>query len=205
MTTRHPPTVRLAAGADNQTPHHWIQGPQDVTRRRLAHNGRKCEWVMYWYLDRVEGTGRRAAAAAINAVIKHPQSWERSGLAFVRTYKRDKAHVLVSVIPADKTACGQGAAGCYSWDGVSTPAAELGVEYLGRPEWAELVNMELGGHAAFRMSDMYAGAGHDAASYVGVMGTWGGAAKSSYYPSDAEIADAAGWLIGRARFVEPGE
>jgi len=197
----------LATGQDNQTPHHWEQGPQKVhSVMPFTHDGFRCSWRWTWYLDRVEGTGRRVAGKAIRAVLANPLSWQRTGVAWVRTYDRVAADIEVSVIPEDNTACGKGAAGCFSWDGQTTPKAELGVEYIGDPNgFAELVNMEVCGHGTFAMADMYTGAGHDSANYVGVMGTWGGTAKSHYYPSDAEIADAKAWLAGQAPYIHPGE
>ncbi|MEK6252007.1 MAG: hypothetical protein AABM43_08710 [Actinomycetota bacterium] len=59
--------------------------------------------------------------------------------------------------------------------------------------------MELCGHGTFRMNDMYT-TQHQ--PYEGaVMGTWGDAGKTVYYPNDNEIQWAKAWLAGEAQFV----
>jgi len=190
-----------------RTPHHWLQGPQDVTpvrpftARDSAGTPLRFAYRFRWLLERVEGTTRREAVRAIYAVLRHPRSWERAGVRFVRTFAREDAHILVRVIPADRTVCGPGSAGCYSWgyepDG--KPVAEIGVEYL---PWSEslavILGMELCAHGAFRAADMYSPAHQP---YEGVLGDWAAAARAGYYPTDAEIADAREWLAGRAPFI----
>ena len=185
--------------------HHWEQGPQDVlkvspfyaSRRDGSH---RYEWKFYWYLDRVIGTTQQSALKAIYDVLRHPQSWERTGVRWARTTDRSKANIVVSVIPMDTTYCGQGAAGCYCSDCENKPTAELGREYLGQ-RFAELVNMELCGHGTFRMHDMYTGPAHT--GYQGVMGTWESAGKTDYYPTDNEIEWAKLWLVASAQYVHP--
>lgn len=186
------------------TLHHWIQGPADVRptekpyllglrggqRARITHR-------YYWFLDRVEGTTRRKALTRIYDVLLHPRSWSRSGVHWVRVFDRTKADILVSVIPMATTACGPSAAGCFSWghpDGKTR--AECGVEYIDRPEWGVLVNMELCGHGTFRGHDQYMGKGHE--GYIGVMGTWATATESGYMPTDQEVFWCYEWLNGRA-------
>ena len=196
----------------NQVPHHWAQGPMDVHKvQRFYRDGRTFDWKFYWYLDRVVGTTRRKALQRITDVLRNGPSWERTGARFVRTIAKQGANIWVSVIPEATTYCGQGAAGCYcaSCDQANPgrATAEIGVEYIDRPGfWDELVNMELVGHGVFRMADMYVGdatGGHASDVYVGVQGTWFGAEKSGYYPSDAEIEDAKLWLQGKAPEVHP--
>lgn len=184
--------------------HHWTQGQQDVLKvapfsARRSDGYHPYEWKFYWYLDRVEGTTRGQALTAINGVLRHAKSWERTGVRWVRTQNKKKANILVSVIPEKTTYCGRNAAGCYCEDCERQPTAELGVEYLGSSSFAEVVNMELCGHGTFRMHDMYAGPGHS--SYQGVMGTWASAEKTHYYPTADEIRWAKLWLQGQAQYV----
>lgn len=196
--TRH--TTPAPVPASGPLPHHWEQGPQDVKRvRPFNERGRRFAHKFYWYLERVEGTSRRQALTAIYEVLHHQRSWERSGVKWVRTYLPWRANVRLRVIPRDTTVCGPGAGGCYSW-GTGTPLAEVGVEYLGTAAFAEILNMELAGHGTFRMLDMYNEV-HQRIPYEGVMGTWGDAAKTAYYPSDSEIESAKAWLQGRAAIV----
>lgn len=194
--------VQAATATDPQTPHHWEQGPGKVTTR--LHDDRL---VVRWYLDRVAPSlGRHDAADSVRKVLKDPRGWERAGIVFSQTYRLAQAHLWVSVIPMDTTVCGKSAAGCYSEAPGRAPWAELGVELLAdEGQWAEVVNMEIGGHGVFAMSDMYLGAGHERATYAGVMGAWSGAAKTAYYPSDEEVEDARQWLAGQAPYIHPGE
>lgn len=183
-------------------PHHWEQGPQDVQRvPKFWIAKREYQWKFRWYLDKVEGCSRPTAIAAIYTVLRHPLSWERTGVRWVRTPYRERANILVNVVPQDTTACGPGSAGCYSWGRYGPPTAAVGVEHIYNPQkFAELVNMELCGHGTFRMLDMY-NAVHQQEPYEGVMGTWSDAAKTAYFPSDTEIAAAQLWLQGRATEV----
>lgn len=186
------PTIK-GAPINGVVPVHFFAGPGPLDVRRVSRN----RWRFNWYLDIVEGTSRARALKAIYAVLKHPRAWTRTGVSWVRVREPSKADILVSVLPQDKTACGKGAAGCYSW-GQGTPRAEVGVESINDPDmFALLVNMELCGHGTFRMTDMYQGNTHDPAHYVGVMGTGRGAQSTGFYPSDAEVASAVEWLRGR--------
>ena len=190
----------------NHTPHHWRQGPMDVrpaarpfyvrasdgTYRRMTHR-------FSWYLDRVEGTTTANALRSVYACLRHPRSWERSGVAFVRTFDREAANIWLRIIPADETRCGPGSAGCYSYGFEARPVAEVGVEYINRPDaFAVILGMELAAHGCFRMDDMYAQVHQP---YVGVLGTWSQAKAVGYYPTDDEINDAKLWLQGRAPSV----
>lgn len=196
MTTHTTPPAVPATGP---LPHHWAQGPADVRPvRPFNERGHRFEWKFYWYLDKVEGTSRRQALTGIYQVLHHPLSWERTGVKWVRTYLPWRANVRLRVIPRDATVCGPGSGGCYSWGGGRTPLAEVGVEYMGTPAFAEILNMELCGHGTFRMHDLYIDHPELADTYTGVMGTWGQAAKASYYPSDGDIEGARLWLEGRA-------
>lgn len=182
-----------ALAAPDGLPHHWLQGPQNV---EPAGRG----WRFRWYLDRVDGADRRAATRAIYAVLRDPRSWERSGVRFVRTFDRRRAHVLLRIVRSGQTACGSNAAGCYSEDGASTPSAEIDASYLGDPvAFATVLGMELCGHACFRMLDMYTAAHQP--TYNGVMGTWEQARALGGFPSDLEIEAAREWLRGRARWI----
>ncbi|MDQ3693170.1 MAG: hypothetical protein M3464_06045 [Chloroflexota bacterium] len=211
----HPPRgIVLAEPGTGHVPsevviHHWAQGPGGLTRTpRRIHELRDgsevaTRWRMRWFLGDAIGCTRRAALAALYDVIFHPRTGMRSGLHWARTGKLESADLVVSVIPAATTVCGAGAAGCYSWGFADhgKPVVELGVEYLGNDEFANLVNHELG-HATYAQHDMYPQrgvTGHD--NYVGVMGTWEAAARSGYYPPDHEIAWAQAWLDGKAAFV----
>lgn len=190
----------------NHTPHHWQQGPMDVQRaaspftirdsdgasRRMTHRFR-------WYLDRVEGTTRDVALRAIYAHLRHPRSWERSGVAFVRTFDKSAANIWLRIIPADTTMCGPGSAGCWSSGYEDKPVAEVGVEYIARPDaFAVILGMELAGHGMARCVDHYNPIHQP---YLGVLGTWPQARAVGYYPSDEEIASVKLWLQGRAEFI----
>lgn len=204
--------VRLQAFDPRDIPHCWAQGPLDVRKTSAKYNVRyradgtryyrRTNWEFLWYLNEVRGTTRTIARKAINRVLHHPYSWERTGCRWRET-DAAQADIYVNVIPKDETVCGPGSAGCYSWGFRGPkPLAEMGVEYTNDPEgFAELVNMELCGHGTFRMHDMYFGEGHDVNEYNGVMGTWNAARSTGYYPSDAEIAEAKLWLAGKAQFV----
>ena len=183
-------------------PHHWEQGPGDVhsvPRRRWA-------WKFRWYLDSVvappgQTLSRRQALQLMYYVLNHPQSWERTGVQFVRTTNRALADILVRFGPQDLSACGPGSAGCYWWDSTAQkPIAYIGSEHIGNPNFmAELINMELCGHGAFNMWDMYT---PEHQPYPGgVMGTWEDARKTDYFPSALEIEAAKTWLRGEAPHV----
>lgn len=189
---KHVPTIRVMP-VNGAVPVHFFAGPGPMDVRRVSRN----RWRFNWYLNVVEGTTRGKAIKAISAVLKHPQSWARTGVSWVRTTDWSKANILVNVIPEDKTECGPGSAGCYSWGDSDLPRAEVGVEYIDDPEmFALLINMELCGHGTFRMTDMYQGDGHSPNSYIGVMGNDVAARRSGFYPSEAEIASAKAWLRG---------
>lgn len=213
MTVANKPEPVALAMGEEQVPHHWAQGPLDVRKlrktvyvKRATQDGTRSSainWEFLWYLNDVEGTTRAKANAAIRRVLYHPLSWERSGCRWRQVWRAAEADILVNVIPQDKTVCGPGSSGCYSWGFRGPkPIAEMGVEFIDNPpSFAELVNMELCGHGTFRMHDMYAGQGHDAVAYTGCMGTWHGAAKTNYYPDDDEITAAKLWLEGQAKYV----
>lgn len=190
----------------NHTPHHWKQGPLDVARiarpvymRTTEGRYRRATHRFTWYLDRVDGTTKANALRAIYAHLRHPRSWERSGVVFTRTFDRDAANIWLRVIPKDTTRCGPGSAGCYSYGYEAKPVAEVGVEYVDRPDaFAVILGMELAGHGCFRAADMYTPSNQP---YVGVLGDWRAAKAVGYYPTDEEINDAKLWLQGRAPFV----
>jgi hypothetical protein len=181
--------------APTDTVHHWMQGPQDVERARSG-------WRFRWYLDRHDGLTRRAALRLLYGVINHPLGWERTGVRFARTMDRSRAHILIRIAPAGESACGPGSAGCYCDTSCEDKAvAHIGSEYIDQPgAFAELVNMELGGHGCFRALDMY-NAVHQPYNPGGCMGTWEDAARSGFMPSDAEISSAKAWLRGEAEFI----
>lgn len=171
-------------------------GPMDVRPvRSYVHRGFRVTHEFRFYLDRVEGVGRKAFLGALYAVLFDPRGWMRSGVRWVRTLDRSRADVLLRCVPDGQTVCGEGAAGCYSWP---PPAAEIEAQYVGTRIFPVLVGMELCGHATFRMSDHYVGSAHNAAAYHGQMGNVldpehpGG----HYWPSDAEIEAAKTWLRG---------
>lgn len=190
-----PATGRHAAHGDK--PHFWERGPGALARlpRPIYARGRRIEWRFRWFLNVVEGTSRAVAARSIYAVLRHQRSWERAGVVWSRTYDRAVADAWVNVLPMDKTACGPGAAGCYSWGYAEhPPLVEIGVEYVGdAAAWATILNMELCGHATFKALDMYNPAHQP---YAGSLGTWSEALKVSGYPTDTEIAAARQWLRG---------
>lgn len=200
----HAPRFVAAAGANPNPLHFWTRGPQDVVPvKPFTLGGQRFQWKFSWFLERVEGVSRRAALRAIYQVLRDPRSWERVGVRWVRTMDRARANIVVRVIPMATTVCGPGAAGCYSsgYEADGKPVAELGVEYLGKPEFAELVNMELCGHGTFRALDMYNPIHQP---YVGgCMGTWSDARPYGYYPSETEIAAVKAWLAGEteARYI----
>jgi len=191
------------AGTEPVPLHFFFGGPQDVTklvtpRRIRLRTGQyvKCEWEFRWFLDRVEGTSRSKAITKLYDVLLAQDSWTRAGVHWKRVTDRAQAHILVRVGPQDKTVCGVGSAGCYSWgyEADGKPVAEMGVEYIDRSgPWAALVNMELLGHGTFRADDMYF-AVH--LPYVGVMGTWEAMAQAGYMPTDQEVLDTQTWLKG---------
>ena len=196
--------LAAAAPSEDGLPHHWEQGPADVQptnrSRTLRRGSGQARWRFSWYLDRHDGLGRREALRLLYVVLNHPLSWERAGVQFVRTMDREAAHVWLRIAPAAESACGEGSAGCYSWGYEAKPVVHIGSEYAGDAgAFALLVNMELGGHACFRMLDMYSAAHQPYPG--GVMGTWGDAARTNYYPSSAEITAAREWLQGRAAHV----
>jgi hypothetical protein len=214
-TGSHPLFTTVVGEAGAGTPdsarrviHHWAQGPLDLRARRKRVRLRDgstaaARYELRWFFDRAEGTTRRTALQAIYDVILNRVGWIRAGVHFVRTARFDQADLIVRVIPSDSTHCGAGAAGCYSWgyEDHGKPVLELGAEYVGSLEFANLVNHELG-HATFRMHDMYpipGVAGHD--DYDGVMGTWEAARRSGYYPPAHEVQWATEWLAGRAANV----
>ena len=190
--------------AETVVVHHWEQGPGNVSKvapfwAKRRDGWHQYEWKFYWYLHKVEGTTRSKALRAIYGVLRNPYSWERCGVRWIRTMNPTRAHIRLSVIPAATTACGAGAAGCY-WGGHPYgKGAELGVEYIDSPFWAELVGMELQGHGTFSMHDMYIGEGHG--GYIGVMGNGGFAQLPAYYPTMDEILWTKQWLLGQALYV----
>lgn len=182
--------------------HFWEAGPQDVIRLaspRYDHVGRglRFDWLYRWQLGRVEGVSRSKALSKIWEVLHHPLSWERAGVHWSRsTTTLYPPQIVINVLPAAQSACGEGSAGCYEWGG-GLPIATLGVEYIDDPRWwALLVNMELCGHGTFRMLDMYSEA-HQPYLPGGTMGTFSDASRTSFYPSDVEIRAARDWLAGR--------
>lgn len=211
----HPPPGRTLAapGAGNVAAgtviHHWDQGPGRVTpaparRLRLRGGGAvTTRWRVRWFLDRVEGCTRSQAMRALYDVLLHAKGWTRAGVHLARTARFAEAELLVRVIPASTTRCGTGAAACFSWgfESHNKPVVELGVEYLGTPEFANLINHELG-HALYAMHDMYARPGVSGHSgFEGVMGEWASSAKSGYYPNENEVLWAKEWLQGKAQYV----
>ena len=196
--------------------HHWAQGPLDVLKVRPFWAKRQDGWhsydaKFYWFLEKVEGTTRAKALRELYQELRHPQSWERCGVRWVRTMDRAKANILICIVPGANTPCGPNAGGCYcdpilhgragqgGYCEFDKPAAYLGVDFIDLPGWAELVNMELCGHGTFRMHDMYMGEGHG--GYEGVMGTWDSAAKTAFRPTDAEIEATLRWREGLAVHV----
>lgn len=193
------PSVRASAGDAQTVPHHWDAGPTSALPldRPYTRAGVRYTHRMRWYLDRVEGTSRKAALAAIGQVLHDPRAWGRAGVAFVRTTKREEAQILLRVIPQDTTVCGRGAAGCWSSSGAAgePPVAEIGAEYVGNPvAFATILGMELCGHGCFHLLDMYNPAHQP---YLGAMGTWGQAQAVGGFPTDAEITAARTWLDGK--------
>ncbi len=195
-----PPAVLPHARAsgewpDGSVPHFWHGGPTTVEklaapRRVRTRDGRftSCDHEVRWFLDRVAGTTKVKALKAIYRVVLDPAGWIQTGIHFKRVMTRDEATILVRVIPSDATVCGQGTAGCYSYgyEADGKPVAENGVEYIDKPDaWRIILGMELCGHGACRMEDMYTA---DHQPYVGSMGTWNDAAKVGYRPSRNEIA-----------------
>lgn len=193
------PLAATTRPAPTNSVHHWQQGPADL----IPLNKARTRWKFLWYLDSHPGLTRKQALALLYGVINHPLSWERAGVQFARTMDARKANVWVRVAPASNSACGPGSAGCYSWGHDATtdkPVVHIGSEYVGDPgAWAVLVNMELGGHACFRMLDMYNPVHQPYQG--GVMGTWGDAARTSFFPSQLEIDAAKAWLRGEAKYV----
>jgi hypothetical protein len=184
-------------------PLHFFKGPGPMNVRRIAprrirlRNGTylRCTWEFRWYLDYVEGCSKYKALTKIYDVLLHPSTWSRSGVHWKRVLDRSQADILVRVLPQDKTVCGPGAAGCYSWGGGKPPVAEMGVEYIDRPgPFAALTNMELLGHGTFRVDDQYF-AVHQPYP-TGVMGSWQSMAAAGYYPTHEEIESSKQWLRG---------
>lgn len=173
--------------------HFWAQGPGDLLPRGDG------TFLFPWFLDRVEGVDRATARWRVNDVLTDTRGWSRAGVVYQEVTDRAQAKLIVRVIPANKTICGAGAAGCYSYGyEPGAPIAEMGVEYLLQPEWAwrYLVNMEAGGHA-LSAHDMYT-AEHQQHPYVGVMGTWENAQAVDGWPSEQEIEQLKKWLHGHA-------
>lgn len=210
------PKVTVPAG-DPQKPHHF-EGPPGFIKQRLAYRkghhylpGVPMSWEVYWELGIVEGK-RTIARDMVFATARNPLSWERTGVALYAVNKASYTSRTVKHFPdfrinvVKETACGSGAAGCYSWGDGEIGQIDIALEYLDQPEmFSAILNQELG-HAMFRMSDMYMGDGHQPNLYTGVMGTWDGMKRSNFYPSDEEIADARAWLLGRdSVIIDPKE
>lgn len=145
-----------------------------------------------WFLDRVRGVGRREALRRLYDVLLHPAGWTRAGVHFRRVSRREEATLLVRVIPSAETACGKGAAGCYSW-GDGLPVAEVGVELIGdEGPWQVVVGMEVCAHP-LSMDDMYT---REHQPYRGVLGGWEGAAAVGFVPTRAETGGMREWAAG---------
>ncbi len=186
-------------------PLHFFDGPGPMNLHPIKPKAitlrdgqrRQVTWEFRWFLDTVEGVSRTKALSRIYDVLLASNGWTRAGVHWKRVTSRAAADILVRVIPQDKTVCGVGSAGCYSWgyepDG--KPVAEVGVEYIERNgPWAALINMELLGHGTFRADDQYF-AVHMPYPY-GVMGNWSAMAAAGYMPTAAEVADTVTWLRG---------
>lgn len=170
--------------------HHWVQGPQDVERINRAGT----RWRFRWYLERVEGLGRREALRAIYGVLNDPRGWKRTNIQFVRTLDPAKANIRLAVVTRGGTVCGASAVGCYSGGNGGKPLAEVEAEYLRDPLLARIVlGMEICGHGCLRILDGYT-TPHQ--PYGGVLGTWQEARAVDGYPTAWEIEAAKVWLRG---------
>jgi len=179
--------------------HHWQQGPADVKKvKPYKHHGFRVTHEFRFYVDRVEGVGRKFFLRRLYQVFHDQRSWCRSGVRWIRTMDPAKAQILLRVVPDGHTVCGPGAAGCYSWGGGKPPAAEIEAQYVSDDGmFPRLVWMELAGHGTFRMFDHYAGSGHDASAYHGVMGNGQDPLHASHsWPTDREIEWSKRWLKG---------
>lgn len=185
---------------EGSVPHFWTWGPVTVERiepRRVrTRDGKRvrCEWECRWMLDRVEGVSRKKALDRLYDVLLDPHGWIQTGIHFKRVFDREEATILVRVIPQDTSVCGPGSAGCYSYgyEPDRKPVAEMGVESINFDgPWRVIVGMELCGHGATKMEDMYTS---DHQPYVGSMGTWNDCAAVGYYPTRNEIEHARQWL-----------
>lgn len=174
-------------------PHFWHGAPQTAypipPRRVRMRNAKtqRCTHEVRWYLDRVEGVSAQKALRRLYDVLLDPDGWIQAGIHFRRVFSRDEATILVRVIPQNTSVCGPGSAGCFSYgyepDG--KPVAENGVEAIDQDgPWHVIVGMELCGHGAVSMEDMYT---PDHQPYVGSMGTWAACAQVGYHPTRAEI------------------
>lgn len=191
--------------ASGRETHFFARGPQDVEKlarslRDPARRGITFTHRFRWYLGEVSGVSRSEALRRIYAVLRHPKSWERSGVYFARTNDIREANIVVRIVPDGQTVCGEGAAGCYSWGWVpGPPLAEVESQYVADDIWfPSILGMELCGHGAFRMADHYAGSGHDASAYHGAMGNTFDSThpEGHVWPSDQEIEAAKRWLRG---------
>lgn len=198
---RETPGPRPAAGgrAPGDTPHCWDAGPGPARplARPYARGGVRYTHRLRWCLDRVAGTTRTRAARQVAGVLAAPGGWRRAGLVCTRVWRPADADILVRVIPRDTTACGPGAAGCWSWDGVpGEPAvAEIGVEYLDDPvAFATIANMEIVGHGVGHFLDMY---NPQHQPYRGSLGTWEQARTVGGFPTAEEIDALRLWLQGK--------
>lgn len=185
------------------TPHHWINGPQDVEPLNQA----RTRWQFRWWLEpsaHVDIIGEDDIAYWVDVLLnKIERSWgARTGVQFVQV-RQELAHITFRFsndIPPGAT--GWAAGWNYQEAGhniaqISPNGSVLGNPYL----FAHLLGMELVGHGCFRMHDMYTEP-HGGALYRGAMGLWHPAlADVMAFPSDDEITSAKLWLQGKAEFV----
>jgi len=196
-------------------PHHWVQGPQDVTQlhapievfeKRFTHQ-------FTWMLDDTRATRSMRPSARedfryqVNYTLNlHGLGWHRTGVHFSEVFDRNKAHVLLRIgddIPpgADPPVW---APGWHYWDGnkaiaqITARADYLGGYSAWSPGFVYILGMELAGHACFRMWDMYT---LPHLPYTGAMGGWVEAMKTRGYPTQLEIDSGKAWLQGNAVHV----
>ncbi len=197
-----PALPRAIAGAvpHGDPPHFWKDGPSSVRAippRRVRTRGGAyvtCTWEQRWYLDKVSGTTTQKAIQRLYDVLLRPDGWIRTGIHFKRVTALENATMIVRVIPANETVCGKGSLGCYSYGyhPSGKPMAENGVEIIDQDgPWNIVVGMEVCGHGAVKMEDMYT---PDHQPYLGSMGNWESCAKVGYKPTQAEIDGARAWL-----------
>ena len=181
-------------------PHHWAQGPGDIEiLNKSATRG------LFRYLienpTAIAGVSADELDNRIHYTLNEaPNGWHKTGVHFLRTRDLVKANIVLRYFDNAAPNNPDWRAGSYYRDEVINKAvARITPDraYYDDPlSFVYLNGMELVGHGAFWMDDMYTRP-HLPYPY-GSMGTWEVAKQTGGYPSALEIAAGKAFMRGEA-------